>query len=294
MRIALFKNSTARSSKRFARSLGGNLLMNLVVALAGFVLALPLVYALIAAFKPMEEIFVFPPRFFVQNPTFDNFIDLMAMCSNLWVPFSKYLFNSVSVTVVTTIANVIVCSGCAYPLALNKFPGKNIIFQGIVISLMFVAQVTFLPQYFIVAKMGLVDTWFALVLPSVATPLGVFLMKQFMEQTPISILEAARIDGCNEIQIFFKIIMPNVKPAWLTLAIFSFQSIWNTPGQGLIFSENLRTLPAVMTQITSGGGIARVGVSAAATIFLMLPPIILFVIIQGKVVETMAFAAIKE
>jgi len=296
MTIKLFqKNDAGRSSKRFARSIGGNIFMTALVVFTGVILGLPLLYAVMAAFKPMEEIFVFPPRFFVRNPTTDNFTDLMIMCSNLWVPFSKYLFNSLSVAVVTTFLNVLVCSACAYPLALNHFPGKKAIFNLIVVALMFVPQVTFLPQYVIIAKMGLIDTWPAMVLPSVATSLGVFLMKQFMEQMPVSVIEAARLDGYNEFLIFFKIIMPNVKPAWLTLTIFSFQGIWNNGSvQSVVFSENLRTLPTVMAQISQGGGIARVGVSAAATVFLMLPPIILFVLLQSKVVETMAFAALKE
>lgn len=284
-----------RSSKRYARSVGGNIVMYFIVFLTGALLALPLVYATVSAFKPMEEIFIFPPRFFVQHPTLDNFLDLESLISDLWVPFPRYLFNSIVVAVVSTVGNVIVCSACAYPLALHNFPGKKVLFQIIVVALMFVSQVTFLPRYLVIAKLGMIDTWFAMILPHIATSLGVFLMKQFMENLPISVIEAARIDGYNEFKIFWHITMPNVKPAWLTLTIFAFQSVWNdSTVQNMVFSEDLRTLPTVIKQITSGAGIARVGASSAATVFLMIPPILLFVILQNRVVETMAFAAIKE
>lgn len=284
-----------KANKRFARSFGGNLCMNLIVILTAAVLALPLVYAFMQALKPMEEIYLFPPRFFVSNPTFDNFIDLSVLCANLWMPFTKYLFNSVIVTVVATVGNVIVCSACAYPLAMHDFPGKKTIFQIVVVALMFVSQVTFLPRYLVMAKIGMIDTWFAMILPHIATSLGVFLMKQFIEQLPFAIVEAARMDGCSEFRIFWKLIMPNVKPAWLTLAIFSFQSVWNdTSVENLVFSDNMRTLPTIIKEITSGTGIERAGVSAAATIFLMIPPLVLFISVQSRVVETMAFAGLKD
>ncbi len=301
MRIALKFNlgasnkNTAFRSRKYVRSIGGNIIVTLILLLTGIFLALPLVYGILSAFKPFDEIFLFPPRFFVTRPTFDNFTDLINLCSNLWVPFSRYLFNSVFVTVTATVFQVLFASMCAYPLAKNEFPGKNTIFTVIVFSLMFVPQVTFLPQYIIIAKFGLIDTYAALIVPSIGAALGVFLMKQFIEQMPTSVVEAARIDGSREFGIFFRIIMPNVKPAWLTLIIFTFQGVWNNPStQQFIFSENLRTLPAVMQVIVTGNIMARMGVGAAASVFLMIPPILLFIFLLSKVVETMAFAAIKE
>lgn len=286
--------SQTRNSKRFSRSVGGNIVVTVVISLMACILALPLVYAVVSAFKPMEEIFIFPPRFFVQNPTLDNFRDLGKYISELWVPFPRYLFNSVMITTVATTGNIIICSACAYPLALHKFPGRKLLFDIVVVALMFVGQVTFLPRYLVMSKLGMIDTWFALILPDMATSLGVFLMKQFMEQLPMSIIEAARIDGYNEFKIYWHIVMPNVKPAWLTLVIFSFQGIWNdTSVSSLVFTESLRTLPTALNQV-SGGGIARVGAASAAALLLMLPPIIIFILAQNRVVETMAFAAIKE
>lgn len=283
------------TAKRYARSLAGNLFVILMLVLTGAFSALPIVYSVISALKPLDEIFIFPPRFFVRRPTLNNFQELMELCSNLWVPFSRYVFNSVFVAVGSTALNVLFSSACAYPLAKNEFPGRKVIFNVIVFSLMFVSQVTFLPQYIIIAKMGLMDTYWALILPASGASLGVFLMKQFMEQLPHSMIEAARLDGCNEFMIFRKIIMPNVKPAWLTLIIFTFQGVWNnTSTQQFIFNENYRTLPTAMNQIVSGNVMARMGVGSAATVFLMIPPILLFVFLQSKVIETMAFAAIKE
>ena len=286
--------SNTRNSKRFARSVGGNIAITVLVLIMASILALPLLYAVVSAFKPMEEIFIFPPRFFVQNPTLENFQDLGSYVSELWVPFPRYLFNSIIITVISTVGNIIICSACAYPLALHRFPGREALFQTVVVALMFVGQVTFLPRYLVMAKLGMIDTWLALILPDLATSLGVFLMKQFMEQLPMSIIEAARIDGYNEFKIYWHIVMPNVKPAWLTLAIFSFQTVWNdTSVSGMVFTESLRTLPSALNQV-SGGGIARVGAASAASLVLMIPPILLFVIAQNRVVETMAFAAIKE
>lgn len=283
------------AAKRFARSGGGNAVFALLLAVTGAFLALPLVYAATAAFKPFDEIFIFPPQLFVRNPTWDNFSDLMALCANSWVPFAKYLFNSLFVTVAATAAHVIFSSACAYPLAKNEFPGKSVIFRLVVVSLMFVPQVTFLPQYMVIAKLGMVDTYWAMLLPPVGAALGVFLMKQFMEQLPTVVLEAARIDGCSEFRIFGSMVMPNVRPAWMTLIIFTFQSVWNnTSSQQFVFREELRTLPTMMQQMATGSTVARAGVGAASALFLMLPPILLFVLLQSKVVETMACAAIKE
>ncbi len=283
------------AQKRYTRSAGGNFLMGLVLAIVGAVLVLPLLFAVVNALKPFDEIFAYPPKLYVVNPTWDNFTTLFAMCANTWVPFTKYLFNSVFVTCVVTVAQVVFSSMCAYPLAKNRFPGKEMIFNTIVTALLFVPAVTFLPQYFVISKLGLIDTYWVLIFPVLGTTLGVFLMKQFMEPLPTALLEAARIDGCSEFYILFRIVMPNVKPAWLTLAIFSFQSVWNdTATQQFVFRENLRTLPTLLSQIVSGAGVARAGAAAAASVVLMIPPILLFIVSQSSVMQTMAHAGIKE
>lgn len=290
------KNSKHNPSnkKRFARSTGGDVLVGIILVITGAFMAVPLVYALVSAFKPFEEIFLFPPRFFVRRPTLDNFNDLFIISSNLWVPFTRYIFNSVFVAVLGTVLHVLLASMAAYPLAKHDFPGRNFIFGIVIISLMFVPQVTFIPQYIVMAGLGWINTYLALILPPVGSALGLFLMKQFMEQIPGCMLEAARIDGAREFRIFFHIIMPNVKPAWLTLTIFSFQMIWNNPSLQFIYDEELKLLPTALSQIITGSSIARMGVGMAAAVFLMIPPLLLFMLLQSKVIETMAFAGIKD
>lgn len=288
------RQSDTFAAKKYIRSSGGNMLVWLVLILVGFFLVLPLVYAISSSLKPYNEIFIFPPKILVTEPSFDNFKELFELTSNLNMPFSRYLFNSVFITIVITVFHVVFSSMCAYPLAKNNFPGKKVIFKVIEFSLMFVGTVTFLPQYIIISRLNMIDTVWAMILPSLGTTLGVFLMKQFMEPIPTAIIEAARMDGCSEYRIFMNIIMPNVKPAWFTLTIFVFQDVWGNSGQQYIFREDLRTLPVIVSQITAGAGIARAGASAAGSVFLMIPPIVMFLILESNVVETMASAAIKE
>lgn len=289
-----FLKRDSAGAKKHVRSVGGNITVGIILILAGAFLSLPLVYAIVTSLKPIDELFVFPPKFFVRNPTLDNFSDLIELCASGRVPFSKYLFNSLFISVVFTVLHVLISSAAAYPLAKNEFPGKSIYFKTVVTALLFTTTVTQVPIYIILSKLYMIDTYWALILPPLGGTMGVFLMKQFMEQIPNAIIEAARIDGCSEFKIFFRIIIPNVKPAWLTLVIFAFQSIWNTQSGILIFREDLRPLPTMISQIVTSNGIARAGAGSAATVFLMIPPIILFIITQSGVMETMASAAIKE
>ncbi len=254
---------------------------------------LPVVYTVVQAFKPMEELFLFPPRFTVSNPTVKNFKLIGQLVDNLWVPFSRYTFNSVFVSVAGTAGNVIIASMAAYPLAKNDFPGKKVLFKIVTVALLFSGGVLSLAQYIIMAKLHMINTYWALILPSVATPMGLFLMKQFMEGISTSLLEAARIDGMNEFQIYWSIVMPNVKPAWLTMIIFAFQGMWSMTGGNFIYKEELKMLPTALAQIQSGG-IARAGVAAAANLLMFIPPVIMFLITQSSIMETMAHAGIKE
>lgn len=282
-----------RRSKRVSRSTGGNILVFIMLILLGGFMILPVVYTLVQAFKPMEELFIFPPRFTVSNPTVKNFKLIWSLIDNLWVPFSRYFFNSVFVSALGTAGNVIIASMAAYPLAKNEFPGKKILFKIVTVALLFSGGVLGLAQYIIMAKLHMINTYWALILPSVATPMGLFLMKQFMEGISTSLLEAARIDGMNEFQIYWSIVMPNVKPAWLTMIIFAFQGMWAMTGGNFIYTENLKLLPTALAQIQSGG-IARAGVSAAANLLMFIPPVLMFLITQSSIMETMAHAGIKE
>ena len=236
---------------------------------------------------------MYPPRLTVSRPTLDNFAVLFNLTSSTWVPVSRYLFNSLLLTVCGTVGNVVVCSMAAYPLAKLKFHGRKLLFNLVVVSLLFTYEVTFIPNYVILSKLQMLDTFWALLLPAVATPMGLFLMKQFMEQIPDSVVESARVDGAGTLTLYWRIVMPQVKPAWLTLVIFSFQSLWNREGLEFIFSEELKMFPTILKQVASSG-VARAGAAAAAAVILMIPPIVVFLLSQSNVIETMASSGIKE
>lgn len=275
-----------------SRSVFGNVMVFLFLLVFGVFFAFPIVYAIITAFKPMNEILIFPPRFFVRHPTLDNFIELSYMADSFWVPLIRYIFNSVLVSVLGTVGHLLLSSMAAYPLARHPFPGHRWIKQIVVLSLLFTASVTYLPQYVVMSQLKLINTYGALILPALQSSLGLYLMMNFMGTLPEEMLEAARIDGARETTIYWRIVMPNVKPAWLTLIIFSFQGLWNSTGGSLVYSEELKVLPAVMAQITAGG-IARAGVSSAAALIMMLPPVLIFILSQKSVIQTMSTSGLK-
>ena len=282
-----------RKKVTLSRSLGGTIVIFLFLLIIGVFMALPIVYSLVQSIKPLEEIFAYPPKFFVKRPTVDNYIQVYQLCQNLWVPLSRYLFNSLFISIVGTVVYVFIASMSAYPLSKHKFPGRIIVSSGIVWALLFRPEVTGVAQYIIISELSMIDTYWSMLLPPLAGTFGVFLMMQFMESAiPESVLEAARIDGANEYRIFYRIVMPSVKPAWLTLVIFTFQSYWNATGVSYIYDESLKTLPSVLSNISSGG-LARAGASSAVAVILLVPPIIIFIISQSSMTETMAHTGLK-
>ncbi|PWU67244.1 carbohydrate ABC transporter permease [Gracilibacillus dipsosauri] len=282
-----------RANKKLNRSFIVTFIMFALLALFGAFMALPLVYAINNAFKPLDELFIFPPRFFVRNPTLDNFFDLVSLMGNSWVPLSRYITNTLLITIIGTAGHILLASAAAYPLAKYRFIGSKTIFSIVVLSLMFSPHVTAIPNYMVMSWLGWINTQASIIVPSLAFPLGLFLMKQFMEQIPNPLLEAAKIDGASEYRIFWSIVMPNVKPAWLTLMILQFPMLWGTDGGNFIYSENLKTLHYALGQIIQGG-IARAGVGAAVALFLMIVPITLFIFSQSSVMQTMANSGIKD
>lgn len=283
-----------RLHKRLNRSLAGDAGINIILVLIGMIMILPIVYIVSSALKPLDEIWMFPPRFFVQNPTLKNFSDLFRIMSNSVVPFARYVFNTIFVSVVGTTGHVIIASMCAYVFAKHQFPGSKLMFNMVVTALMFTASVTAIPNFLVMSALKIVNTYYSLILPAFASSLGLYLMKQFMEQMiPNSVLESARIDGAGEWKIFWKIAMSMVRPAWLTLIVFSFQSLWNTGPTVFVYSEKLKTLNYALNQILAGG-VARAGAGAAAVFLSMIVPIVLFVIVQSNVVETMSTSGMKD
>ena len=275
------------------RSFWGDFGIYTMLAIIAVAMAFPLVFSIAASLKPLDELFRFPPKVFPDHPTFDNFSDLIVTMGQSWIPFSRYLINTVVITLVGTLGHVLIASMAAFVLAKYDFPGGKTFFGIVVTALMFTGYVTGIPNYVIMSKMGIIDTYLAIVLPAFAAPIGLFLMKQFMEGLPNALIEAAHLDGAGEMRIFWSIVMPNVKPAWLTIIIFSVQSLWNTNAATVIYTESKKTLVYALQQIQAGG-IARTGQAAAVTVVVMFVPILIFALSQSRILETMASSGLKD
>lgn len=286
----------SRKFKRRNRSVGGDLGLTILLGLFALFSAYPLVYAINNAFKPLSEIFLFPPRLFVQNPTLDNFFDLSSIIGNSWIPFSRYMFNTLLITFLGTLGTVLLGTMAAYPLAKYTFPGSKVMSNLIVYALMFNSTVTAIPNYIIMSKLGLVDTYWAVLLPVIGSTLGLYLMKNFIVQIPTSLIESAKIDGASEFRIFIQIIIPLCKPAWITLCILSFQSLWGATGGNFLYSESLKPISYALSQIvgTAGASVARTGVASAVSLIMMIVPVTVFIISQSNVLETMASSGMKD
>lgn len=275
------------------RSIGGDLAIYIFLILVGIAMVFPLVYAINAALKPLDELFMFPPKVFARNPTLDNFADLFVNMSKSTVSFSRYVFNTVFMTAAGTAGHLLIASMGAFVLAKYEFPGGQTFFKLVTVALMFSGYVTQIPNYLIINKLGWIDTYWAVIIPAFAFPMGFFLMKQFMEGLPTSLIEAAKIDGASEWRVFTQIVMPNVKPAWLTMIIYSVQALWNNPQSTFIFSEEKKTLVYALNQIQSGG-IARTGQAQAVLIIVIAVPITIFMFSESQILETMASSGLKD
>jgi putative chitobiose transport system permease protein len=282
-----------KRTTKINRSLAGNMTLFIFMGICGLFMAAPLALIISNAFKPLDELFRYPPLLFPRNPSFDNFSDLAVLMSNSWVPLSRYILNTVIIVGGGTIGHVMLASLAAYPLAKRDFPGAKLLFSVVVLSLMFHWQVTQIPNYLIISKLGINNTYLALILPASAFGLGLYLMKQFMEQIPDSLLESAVLDGAREFQIYWSIVMPNVKPAWLTLAVLQFQQMWGNTGSTFLRDEQLKPLQFSLQQIVSSGP-ARQGAAAVVTLIIAAIPITFFMLCQSNIIETMATSGMKE
>lgn len=291
--IAIRKSFRSRQFKRRNRSILGDFTLTFFLGAFGLFSVWPLIFIINNAFKPLNEIFIFPPRLFVINPTLTNFQDLFIIIGNSWVPMSRYLFNTVFLTGVGIIGTVIIGSMAAFPLAKYVFPGSKLMSKLVVYSLMFNGTVTALPNYVIMSNLKMIDTYWAVILPSIGSTLGLFLMLNFMVQVPDQLIESAKMDGAGEFLIFWRIMMPLSKSAWITLIILSFQFLWGTTGSGFIFTEKLKPISFALAQIVDAG-VARQGVASAVTLIMLVVPVVVFVVSQSNVIETMATTGIKE
>ncbi len=277
-----------------SRSAGGDIGITLVLTLLGLFMVLPMVYVLMQAFKPLDELWMYPPRFYVMKPTVTNFKDLFTLMNTSWVPFSRYIFNTIFTSVMGTFGHLFIASMCAYALAKIKFPGRGWIFKTIQTSLMFHSTVTAITSFILMSAFHMIDTYWAIIIPAWGYTLGLYLMKQFMDTNVTdAVLESARLDGASELRTYWVIAMPMVKPAWMTLIIYSFQTLWNAGSSIYIYSEQLKSFNYAIGQITAGG-IKRAGASAAATVLMMLVPIMVFVISQSNIIETMGSSGMKD
>lgn len=291
----MHENRTGKTSqsKRYTRSKAGNTVYVTFLTAFGLFSILPLIYCIATSFKPLDELMIFPPSFFVKRPTLQNYLALPGLLSNLRVPLSRYIFNSFFVSAVTTFLYVFVSALAAFVLTKSPLKSRRGIFTVVQYALLFNTYTLAIPQYLIFSYMGIIDTYWAYILPHIATTMGVFLMKQYIEgSVPDAIMEAAKIDGANPYRIFAQIVVPMVKPCIMTLTLFGFRDVWSALPNGTIFDESLKTLPAVMTQINAGG-IARSGSAMAVTVIMMIPPIIVYMVSQSNVIESMNSAGIK-
>lgn len=281
------------SNKQAGKKAGGTVFIFILLLVLGAFMILPLYLTLVMSVKPVEELFVFPPKLYTLNPTLDNFKDMFDTLNEMWVPFSRYVFNSVFVTAAVTVSQCVFSAMAAFVLAKYKFPGSRFLNSVIIIALLYQSNVIYIMQYIVMNKLHLINTYWALILPSVASPICVFLMRQSISQLPDSIIESAKVDGAGAFTICWKIVMPNQKPALMTLIIFAFQAAWNIQGGSFVYDESLKTLPTVVQQAAESG-LARAGVAMASSVFMLLPPVIIFMAAQKYVIETMAYSGIKE
>lgn len=274
----------------------GRLLLYVFMGVLVYFTSLPLIAMVNRAFMPLEELFLYPPRIFVKNPTLQNFYDLFTALNASDVPFTRYVFNSLVTTVATVFLTILICSMGAFALVKYKPDGSKTIFNFILLALMFSPHVTQIPNYMVINYLGLINSYWSLIIPKIAVAYNFFLMKQFSEQIPDTLLEAARIDGAGEFGLFWKIAMPLLKPAWSTLAVFAFVSNWNDYFSPLIYisRQAMKTLPVALQTLAGGAGVvARTGAVAAATFVTTIPTIIVFTIMKGRVMKTMVHSGIK-
>ena len=281
-----------RPTKRVSRSAAGNATVIIFLLIFGVFMILPLYYMVVSALKPTSELFYFPPKFYVIKPTLRNFLSLIKLQAQSDVPFERYLFNSIFVTLVSTVGYVLLASMAAYALSKHKFPLKNAITKSVVFAILFRPEVTSVPLYILMVKAHIIDNYWALILPAMSGSFGVFLLQQFLDNVPNEMIEAARIDGASEFVIYRKLIMPMLKPAWMTVVIFTFISIWNTTAAQFIYSEDMKMLPAMLSSLSTAG-VTRTGVAAAVGVLMMFPSVVIFLLSQNSIVETMAHSGLK-
>lgn len=262
-----------------------------------FVMMLPIIFIFANAFKPIDELLAYPPRFYVKNPTWDSFRMLFSLSSSTSVPAVRYLFNSILISVIVVLLTILISVAAGFALSKKNFRGRTVLFDINKTALMFVSVAVSIPRYFIIVYTGIYNTFWANIIPLLVVPTGVFLVKQFIDQLPNELIEAAKIDGASDFKILARVVFPLIKPTLATLTILSFQSVWNNVETSNLYIDNeaFKTFAFYMSSLTSvtSGSVAGQGVSAAATLIMFLPNLVLFIILQSRVMNTMAHSGIK-
>lgn len=286
-------NRLLGAGSRLNRKAYGDVLMLILVGVMAAFSFFPLLMSIGMALKPVNELFYFPPKLLPKKPTLDNFRMLFSLMQNTRVSIFRYTFNTIFISLAVTLGHVFLASMAAYPLAKLKIPGIKLINTMITLSLMFVSAVTDVANYLTVSWLGWLDTYWACIIPPMSASLGLFIMRNYMTTIPDSMLEAARIDGCSNFQIYWRIVMPLSRPAWLTVAILIFQQVWSMDNTNYVYDEALKTLPYALNQVTSGA-LVRQGAGQAVGVLMMIVPAIVFMVNQTKIIETMATSGMKE
>lgn len=271
------------------------LILKVLITVFAVVMVLPLIYILVNSLKPLDELLRFPPPPWVEKPTMNNFRDLILAASTSVVPFTRYIFNSVFTSSVTVVVSLVIGAMFAFPLGKQRFPGKRALDFLLVASLMFTPEVIQIPRYLVVNGLRMIDTYWALIIPSLAFTLGVFLLRQFVVSFPDALIESAKIDGATDWQVFWRLVVPYLRPGLATAAVLAFQAAWNDSYGPMLFlrSEAMKTLPIAIATIMGASSIARIGAQAAAGFVMILPPVLLFVLMQANVLRTFAYSGIK-
>ena len=265
-----------------------------LIPLALFMI-LPVVMLVNRAFMPLGELFAFPPHIIARNPTMSNFKSLFALSGTTGVPMLRYLLISVLVTVMTVALNLVITILGAYVFAKKNFKGKGALFEINQLALMFVPTAVAISRYLVITRLQLTDTWLVHVLPLAAMPVGLFLVKQFTDQIPDALIEAAVMDGAKELTVVRKIIVPLIRPALATSIVLTFQQVWmaTEASNNYVNNDTMRTLAYYLNSLSTNNAIAAAGMTAAASVLLFLPNLIIFICMQSQVMNTMSHSGIK-
>ena len=265
-------------------------LMYLLLGGIAIAMLLPLLWMVSTAFKsPTEDIFQFPPQFIPSSPTFENFAEAWDKA-----PFGRYFWNSLVIAIATVILNLILCSLAAYPLARLNFKGREIIFSLVVATILIPFQIVMIPLYILAVRMGLLNTYLGAIFPSIASAFGIFLMRQAFQTVPKELEEAARIDGCSELGIWWHIMIPSVRPALVTLALFVFIGSWGDFLWPLLVLDRPEyyTLPLGVNRL-AGSFSFNWRIISAGSVISILPVILVFIAAQRYIVPSETGSGVK-